>query len=280
MLLSFLAGCGLPDTLSLDKPEIVSVTSNKVLAFITPDDTTNILGYTVYYKVYFSQTDFDNEQDESVWFDEGTYINSDDEMQPGPVIPNQRGYIRVGNYAPGSTSAPSYESYQIENPGNSTTMYINFDSGGAGVFDENSPMPIVHLGYPVITTVLNTLVRGVNDDTDTNLAFRSFVKNPLNPGSAAGDWDYVNSDTDGFYDGDLRRKRNLTSTNDVTSMTSYLMSGEPFAGLPTPSDLIIGIVVHSFGLDPVNLQPLYSKPVYVGTVGYSPLTDTSRSGRP
>lgn len=275
LIIILTAGCGLPDTISLPKPSPVTVGSSNVVGFATPADTTEILGYTIYYKVYFNETDFLDEDDDDVWFDEGTYINSNDEMQPGPVIPYQRGYIRFGEYGGNSTF---YQSYQITNPGDSTTVYIDFDPTNTGVFNNLNAMPIVHLG-PVGSTPpsLNTLVRGVIDPSDSNLLQRTFVDNPINPPTPhVGDWDYDLSDGDTFYDADLRRNHDISSTSSVSSLSEALMAGEPFAGF-SPGDLIIGVVVHSYGVDPVNLEILYSKPVYLGRVVYSPLFDTNRT---
>lgn len=268
-----LAACGLPDTISLPKPLVVNTGNSYVIGFETPADTTGILGYTIYYKVYFSNTDFLDEDDDDVWFDEGTYINSNAEMQPGPVIPNQRGYIRFGESGDDSTS---YKSFQISEPGPSTTVYIDFDPTSLGVFGKDNGMPIVHLGPigPPEPVALNYLVRGVIDPTDSNLLFRTFVKNPINPGNVS-DWDYDDGDGDNFYDADLRRKHNLNDVSSVSTLTAELLTGVPFAGLP-PGDLTIGAVVHSYGLDVVKFQVLYSKPVYLGRVIYSPLDDTNR----
>lgn len=269
-----IAGCGLPETVSLPKPSQVTSGSSYVVSFITPSDTTEILGYTIYYKVYFNETDFLDEDDDDVWFDEGTYINSNDEMQPGPIIPNQRGYIRFGEDGGDSTF---YQSYQIANPGDATTVYIDFDPTNTGIFNNDSAMPIVHLGPigPPTPVSQNTLVRGIIDPSDSNLAQRTFVDNVKNP-SNTGDWDYDLSDGDTFYDADLRRNHDISSTSSVSSLSEALMAGEPFAGF-SPGDLIIGVVVHSYGVDPVNLEILYSKPVYLGRVVYSPLFDTNRT---
>jgi len=266
-----LSGCGLPEIISLPKPSKVNTESlglnSSVLAFRTPADITNIQGYVLSYKVYYSQTDFDKEEDESKWFYENYYINENDEMQPGPVICDQRGYIRTGELY---SDSDSYPSFQIVNPPVSATIiYIDFDSVlNRLVMSDESPNPIVGFEYP-ITTVRNTLVRGVIDPTSNDNSFRLFT----------ADWDFEDGTSgDNFNDADLRRKYNKPqSITTPLTTTDFYMSGSSFwdIAIQNPTQLIIGFVVYSYGFDPSKFQNLYSKPVFIGAVGYSPLYDTT-----
>ena len=265
---SLLIGCGLPETQALLKPtkETVAPPNSAILAFRTPIDTTDIQGYTLYYKVYYSQSDFDAEEDASKWFDEGTYINSEDEMQPGPYIPNQRGYIRVGELGGDSISYPGF---LIGNPGDSVVVYIDFDSlQNPGIFNAISPDPIVLLVNPTPPSpvVLNTLARGIIDPTDSNNSLRRFVD----------DWDYDVDDGDNYFDADLRRKYPMPFSSSVLDISAFLITGDPIVDSLTPQ-ILIGLVVHSYSLDVTNLQQIYSKPVYIGEVTYSPINDTNRT---
>ena len=281
----FLAGCGLPDTISLEKPAYVDAGptglghASTVLAFRTPAVTTLIQGYTLYYKIYYSSTDFDDEEDESRWFDEGTYININDEMQPGPAIPNQRGYIRVGELGGDKSNYPGFLIADTMPP--STIVYIDFDwELKRGVFDKDSPDPIVTLDPAPATPVdLYKLARGIIDPTDSNDSLRSFVNINGDAVPDLSDWDFDDgSPNDNFFDADIRRKYNLPLTSSVGVMTDFLITGDPFAGSGSaPLELRIGFVVHSYGLDSVDFQILYSKPVYIGSVIYNPLNDTNRT---
>jgi hypothetical protein len=273
ILSSLLIGCGLPETQALLKPSKISTSRSSVLAFRTPVDTSDIQGYTLYYKVYYSQTDFLDEQDEIRWFDEGTYINSEDEMQPGPYIPNQRGYIRVGELFGDSVSYPGF---LINNPGNSVDVYIDFDSiQKRGTFAYDSPDPIVTLDpTPPVPIELYTLARGIIDPTDSNNALRRFVKND---NGIKGDWDYDDgSPNDNYNDADLRRKYPMPFSSSVLDITAFLITGNPIIDSLTPQ-ILIGLVVHSYSLDVTNLEKIYSKPVYIGAVAYVPIDDTNRS---
>jgi hypothetical protein len=272
---SFFIGCGLPDTQALLKPSRVTTTSSSILAFRTPIDTTDIQGYTLYYKVYYSQSDFLDERDDTFWFYEGTYINSEDEMQPGPYIPNQRGYIRVGELGGDSFSYPGF---LISNPGDSVDVYIDFDwKLDRGFIDYESPDPIVLTVNPTppVPSVLKTLARGIIDPTDSSdKSFRRFVKNE---NGIKGDWDYDDgSPNDNYNDADLRRKYPMPLTSSVLDITTFLTSGNPIIDNGT-AQIVIGFVVHSYSLDVINLQPLYSKPEYIGAVAYTPINDTNRT---
>jgi len=273
MLLLSLSSCGIPDISSLSKPLKVNTESlglNKsVLAFKTPTDITNIQGYALFYKVYYDQTDFFDEKDESQWFYEDYYINENDEMQPGSVIGDQQGFIRVGELG---ADTDSYPSYLIQNPAlPSTTIFLDFDSDQhRAVISDDSPEPIVGNQYP-ITTITNTLSRGVIDPTaGSDDSFRSFV----------ADWDYDDgSPSDNFHDADLRRRHNKPqSVTTPVGTTNFFMAGEPFLEIApqTPTQWIIGFVVYSYGIDPTKFQILYSKPIFIGAVGYSPINDTTR----
>ncbi len=272
-ILSLIA-CGIPDIRSLSKPvkvntEVLGLNSS-VLAFRTPADTTDIQGYALYYKIYYGQSDFIAEKDESLWFDEGFYINDNSEMQPGEVICNERGFIRVGEL---NADTSSYPAFLITSPPlPSTIVYIDFDSiqHRLGMSDD-SPDPIVGFVYP-ITTIQKTLVRGIIDPTaGTDDSFRSFIS----------DWDFDDgSPADNFHDADLRRRHNKPqSIAKPDETTDFYLSGEPHYNIEEnqiPTQWIIGFVVFSYGFDPSNFQQLYSKPEFIGAVGYSPINDTNR----
>ena len=267
-----ITGCGIPENRSLEKPIVLDSSKlglySSVLAFKTPSDTTNILGYALFYKVYYSQSDFDNEQDKDKWFDEYSYINDNDEMQPGSVIGNQRGFIPVGELG---AETQSYPSYLIEDPPMpSTTIYIDFDSiQHRLVISNDSPQPIVGFEYP-ISTVKYTLARGIIDPTaGSDDSFRLFV----------ADWDYDDGQPDdNFYDADLRRRYDIPASNIPATVTEYYMGGDPFFEIADqePTQFLIGFVAYSYGIDPSNFQILTSKPVFVGVVGYSPISDTKK----
>ena len=225
LIFSFFVGCGLPETQALLKPSRVEQARGSLLAFETPADTSEIQGYTLYYKVYYSQTDFVDEVDDTYWFNEGTYINFEDEMQPGPYIPNQRGYIRMGEL--GGVSTDLYPGFLISDPGDSVVVYIDFDwELKRGTFDDTSKDPIVTLNpLPVTPAVLLTLARGIYDPTDSNNSLRRFVN----------DWDYDDgSPNDSYHDADLRRKYNMPFSSSISAITSFMISGDPIVDALTP----------------------------------------------
>lgn len=272
LLLILLTGCGLPTTVSIDKPRKVSDDSlpGSVLAFRTPSDNSLIQGYALYYKVYYSETDFNDEEDDSRYFEESTYLNDNAEMQPGPVIPRQRGYVRIGDADGNQTTYPGF---LVSDPVSASSLiYLVFDPGQdrGDFFDDSSDPPVVSLSHPVLLPV-NTITRGIIDPTSADNSLLSFV----------GDWDFDSGNSvDYYHDADLKRRYNLPDSFSVEVITNSMASGNAFFDdQPVSSDLIIGIVAHSVGLDTSNLQVLYSKPEFIGSVRYTALTDANRTTR-
>jgi len=282
-----LIGCGLPGYTSIEKPVVMTNVdfiddplmpelSNTVIAFKTPVNDTDILGYSIFYKVYYSDTtdpDFalqpgalPGTKVDIDYFDEYTFINNNDEMQPGDYIPNERGFLRVGEF-----DKNTFEEFYINHPGPDEAIYIDFDPTGEGVSDSNLRKdPIIGYDFPVST--VKTLARGYTDPTDSlSNMFRRFV----------ADWDFdLNDSGDQFNDGDLRRGYYLLSNQIAPSTLEEIeASGEPFYtnGMPSGGDMIIGFVVYSFGRDISggSFSPIASKPVYFGDIKYTPLHDVT-----
>jgi len=277
-------GCGLPQALLLEKPirlERVDASDSPrnqelpstVIAFGFPDDDANIIGYVIYYKVYYSSTQDPDYRVDERYFDENTYIGSSTEMQPGDIIPNQRGFLRIGEFG-----KSEFEEYDIKHNDSQAAVYIDFDPGGLGGVNSNQRgEPIIGYDYPVTEdNRVKVLARGFIDPTDTRKGtatypgtkFRSFVK----------DWEYdFDNRGDRFNDGDLRRGYNLLGNQPGREIKSIERCGTPYFRDRSPSQpLRIGFVVHSYGRIKGTLRPITSKPVYFEYVDYSPVHDANR----
>ncbi len=306
-----LISCGLPDYSSLEKPVMMTKVDfiddpaepdlpNTVIAFKTPVNDTNILGYSIFYKVYYSDSadpDFilqpgappETKVDKD-YFDEFTYINDNVEMQPGDTIPNQRGYLKIG-----IMGSSTFGEYTIANPGPNEAIYIDFDPDGEGASqsDPNKRLePVIGYDYNEAATPHvfpeKILVRGFLDPADqTEYSLTSGFdkrRSGLNPGktfrSFVADWKYDrNDDNDHIFDGDLRRAYYVIShqPSDYGNLGDPFFSGDPLPATPA-GDVVIGIVVFSFGrnISGGQLTAIASKPVYIGSIKYTDFHEVNR----
>lgn len=275
-LVQIIVGCGLPQVILLDKPKKLENVHpsdgtelplpSTVIAFAFPDDDTNIIGYVIYYKVYYGGTrdpDYINDTDKR-FFDENTYVGPNAEMQPGSNIPNKRGFLKLGEFGKSELGE-----YYIAHNGSEQAVYIDFDPGGRGATDSDlREEPIIGYDYPVTeSNKVKVLARGFIDPTDSD-KLRSFVK----------DWEYdFGNKVDGYHDGDLRRGYSLLGKQPGLTVEVIRSCGVPYFENRRPSELRIGFVVHSYGRTKGSLQPVTSKPVYFGDVVYSFVQDANRS---
>ena len=276
-LVHIAVGCGLPQATLLEKPERLSKVhpsddSNQpplpstVIAFGFPNDDTDIIGYSIYYKVYYSDTADSDYRDDENHFDEDSYIGTDNEMQPGDAIPDKRGFLKLGVYG-----KAEFEEYYIRHDGSQEAVYIDFNSGDndAGATDANErEEPIIGYDYPVTkNNKVKDLARGFIDPRDRSESTKT------NPGdkfrSFVNDWAYSG---DGYTDGDLRRGYYLLAYQPGREIKDIENCGKPyFQKDDIPVTLKIGFVVHSYGRIQGSLKPVTSKPVYFGEVPYSPV---------
>jgi len=283
ILVQVVVGCGLPQVVLLEKPirlERVDASDGSgsqelpstVIAFGFPDDDTNIIGYVIYYKVYYSSTEDPDYRRDERYFDENSYSGSNEEMQPGDIIPNQRGFLRIGEFG-----ASEFGEYDIRHNDSQEAVYIDFDPGGRGGGNSDQrEEPIIGYDYPVTEdNKVKTLARGFIDPTDRRegtetypgTKFRSFVK----------DWEYdFNNRGDRYHDGDLRRGYYLLRNQPGREIESIERCGTPYFQNHSPSQLRIAFVVYSYGRIKGALRPITSKPVYFGYVDYSPVHDANR----
>jgi len=307
----FILSCGIPDYSSLEKPikmSFVDIVDDPaepplpaaVIAFKTPSDDTNIVGYSIFYKVYYSDfadPDFvlqpgalPGTKVDIDYFDEYTYINNNDEMQPGDIIPNQRGYLKIG-----IMGSSTFGEFTIENPGPNEAIYIDFDPDGEGAIqsDPNKRLePVIGYDYDEVATPHvfpeKILVRGFIDPADqTKYSLTSGIdkrRSGLNPGntfrSFVADWKYDrNDDGDHIFDGDLRRAYYVLSNqpSDYQNLGDPFFSGDPLPATPA-GDVVIGFVVYSFGRNTSGgqLLPIASKPVYIGSIKYTDFHEVNR----
>ena len=272
LLVQIVIGCGLPQATLLEKPEKLDYVHisdhpnrpplpDTVIAFGLPDDDTDIIGYVIYYKVYYSASRDPDYREDGKYFDENSYISTNDEMQPGSAIPNQRGFLKVGEYG-----KSEFAEYYIGHRGNQKAIYIDFDPGGEGGADANDRnQPIIGYDYPVTEkNKVKVLARGFIDPRDeTGNKFRSFV----------ADWEY----DDRYHDGDLRRGYFLLDNQPGRTEEDIRRCGNPYFKNRSPDGTLrIGFVVHSYGRIQSSFKPVTSKPVYFGDVGYSPIHDSHR----
>jgi len=313
VLILSLISCGLPDYSSLEKPVMMTKVDfvddpaepdlpNTVIAFKTPVNDTNILGYSIFYKVYYSDTEdpdfilqpgaLPETKVDKDYFDEFTYINDNVEMQPGDYIPNQWGYLKIGE-----VGSSVFGEYTIEHPGPGEAIYIDFDPDGEGASQSDSNQrlePVIGYDYngtlsPHVTAI-KTLARGFIDPNDgsTYSLTTGIDERPsgLNPGgdtfrSFVNDWMFDrNNDNDHVFDGDLRRAYNILSNHnqpsDYQNLGDPFFSGDPLPATPT-GDVIIGFVVYSFGrnISGGQFSSIASKPVYIGDIKYTDFYESS-----
>ena len=263
-----LLGCGLPDYREIPKPVALTQPNATSLAFRTPSDVSIIQGYVLSYKIYATESEYASLDDES-YFNESEYISNNTEMQPGNVIPRQRGFIKAGIDGKYNLNA-----YQIPDLGVANqNIFIDFDSGRTqAAMDDSSQLPIVgYTVYPIVTPQV-TLARGVNDpdDTSSQKQFLSFV----------ADWDFDQSGV-GYSDADLFRRLNISSFSDtdVDSLVSFLIDNGELLN-PIENELIIGFVLYAYGYD-TSPPPtiVYSKPIYLGSIKYQNVGDYNRPYR-
>jgi len=270
--------CGLPQVVLLESPKKLSrvhASDNPpgnpelpatVIAFSLPDDDTNIIGYSIYYKVYNGDSDPDYRGDEE-YFDENYYIRTNSEMQPGSIIPNQFGFLKVGEF-----NESELKEYYIAQNGSQKAIYINFDPGGEGSTDSNRrENPIIGYDYPVTEeNKIKILARGFIDPTTKDNKLRSFVS----------DWEFDESDEDDsnndYTDGDLREGRDLLRKQPGRTIEIIESCGSPYS-LSQGGKLIIRFVVYSYGRIVGSLHPITSKPIIFGDIEYSPLYDADRN---
>jgi len=282
-LVQTILGCGLPQVVLLDKPkklERVHASDgteqslpSTVVAFAFPDDDTNIIGYVIYYKVYYSgisDPDYINDNDKK-HFDENSYIGPNNEMQPGSIIPNKRGFLKLGEFGKSELGE-----YYIAHNGSQKAVYIDFDPGGSGASDSNlREEPIIGYDYPVTkNNKIKVLARGFIDPTDVRGSTETYPGDKLR--SFVKDWEY-DFGGDGYNDGDLRRGYSLLEKQPGLTVEVIRSCGVPYFKVRTPVQLRIGFVVHSYGRIKGSLQPVTSKPVYLGDVVYSPVHDANRN---
>ena len=265
------AGCGLPDYITLEAPESYSGTlPSTVVAFTEPDDS-NIIGYALYYKIYSGLSDLSSENDED-WFDEASSHYTETDIPTGSTVPNQRGFLKAGES--GNRATTMWSTSLIPAQGVGTDIFIDFDYGAVvSTAGDDRLEPVVGTNWDgnIPTTVLMTLARGFRDPTNTSSdELLKFV----------ADWDFNDgSPNDGYHDGDLRRGYNNISKQPGTTRAIVDSCGTPLFNTSPSSELYIGLVVHSFGYDPSTVAPLYSKPLYLGEIRYQQVNDVDRVSR-
>lgn len=263
-------GCGLPDYGVLSRPTVINQgTSTTLLGFTTPVDDDFILGYTLYYKIYISLSEYSTFNDEQYFLD-GYYLNTNDEFPTGNIVPLNHGFVRAGVF--GQDDIPNY-AYNIPHkndvPGPNDwveeDIFIDFNIPPVG--DSNlREEPVVILDtLPGVTVTPNiTLARGFLDLRYTEKYLRRFVD----------DW-YVSPEEPppyniGFFDGDLRRP----PPSSQPGLVGDIWTGTPIifdTGGEISSDFIIAFVVYSTGVDTTGgeIRFLDSKPIHLGKIVYS-----------
>ncbi len=259
-----LGACGLPEYAVLDKPVPLSKPDVACLAFEAPSDVSKISGYVLFYKLYYSDSDFSTQNDSQA-FNEVYYESSGGEMPPGDVVPRQRGFAKMGLV--GGSEYPAFHILDGNLP--SGKFFLDFNPGNPGnPMGDDSENPQVMLNsYPGGTPSGIHLARGVIDPTDIgNPDFLVFPNN----------WDWDNgSPADNYSDADLYRKLNLSEGPNVIDVVNSFKTGQP-PSVQEGEKLIIGVAVCAYGYDPSLLTLLFSKPVFLGSVEYSPVHDITR----
>ena len=255
-VLFMVSGCGLPSFSTLPKPIALETDSDTTLGFRTPVVSAGIQlnGYSIYYKIYRDFTDLNpvNENNDEWYFDENNYDENVEELQPGNIVPIQRGFVRAGEY--GSIELPANQ-YNVPHSNSGDEIIMDFNNNDS-TQSNNRSQPIVGIGPdPGVDPNKVVLARGFIDPRFTNKTLRRFVN----------DW-FFSTSTEGFYDGDLRRppgKQPGTKLSDFT--------GTPIISGASHGQFIIAFVVYSVGFDVSSgqLSPIYSKPVYLGEIEYT-----------
>ena len=265
--------CGLPDYAAIEAPTLVeSPLENKILAFQTPTDTTNIIGYMLYYKIYSSFGDYeDTGKSDKNYFDPISYTNG--EIPSGETVPKQKGFFKMGQF--NYYSLGKYLIPQNAVGGGNINVYIDFSNLSDTV------IPGAYLNTKRSGSPLVQLVRGIRDSR-ANTYLLEFYNN----------WEFYDNDSDNYEDSDMLRNNNtsgLLQYQPVYSSTDYENIRKVAAPLTEHSehplsegsDLHIAIVVHSYGQDfeSGKLQDLTSIPVYLGYVIIEQVSDLDSTGR-
>ena len=273
-------GCGLPRLEVINEPVRMSSPANNVITFRTPSVDKNITGYAIYYKIYAGDSDRRSQRDESFWFVSSSTAYSVTEMQPGPDVPNKRGFFRVGVL--GQSEIPGIGQPYIDHRGPGQSVYIDFtpdrkEFGDSGTSSRAEPV-IGFDSFPVVPVF--RLSRGFIGEPggSGSETLRSFVN----------DWVFDLGNPNGYHDADLRRA-GYPAPRDNYSVMRYQPGrttanitavGTPFFGrtgttIP-PNEILIGLAVHSVGRSS-SFTTLYSKPIYLGTVTYKgPVTSNRK----
>ena len=270
-------GCGLPRLAVINEPVSISPPANNVIAFRTPSVDRNITGYAIYYKIYAGESDRRSQRDESYWFVSSSTAYSVTEMQPGPDVPNKRGFFRLGVL--GRSEIPGIGQPYINHRGPGQTVYIDFTPDRREFGDSGSSSraePVIGFGSFPVNPVLRVSRGFIGDPGESgSKTLRSFVN----------DWQFDLGNPNGYHDADLRRlgypapRDNYSvmryqpgrTIADITAVGAPLFGGR--SGTTTtiaPSEILIGLAVHSVGrnVGGGSFSTLYSKPVYLGTVTY------------
>ena len=278
-----IGGCGLPRAAVISEPvPIISLPAKNVIAFRTPSVDRNIIGYAIYYKIYAGESDRRSQRDESYWFVSSSTAYSKTGMQPGSTVPDQRGFFRIGVL--GRNELPGIGEPYIDHPGAGQPVYIDFtpdrkEFGDSGTSSRAEPV-IGFRSFPV-----NPVSR----------VSRGFIGDPGDPGtrtlrSFVNDWRFDLGNAAGYHDADLRRRGypapqntdNVMRYQPGKTLADIKAVGQPLFGRPgsiSPSEILIGLAVHSVGRNMAggSFTPLYSKPVYIGTVTYEgPITSNRK----
>ncbi len=256
LLLILISGCGLPDYQSIEPPSFSETGSEYSVAFLTPIDDQNIEGYIIYYKVYTGLSDYDlvGVADRQKFDDETQYSNN--EISAGSVVPNQQGFFRMGKASESTLDEPVISQNTVTT---GTAIYIGYeDEKLIAYIDEDQPQD----------SIIQELARGVLDFNVANPSFLSF-----------NDWVF---DSNNYTDIDLYRNKSTTGFLDYQPVRTEAIYNTatsisiPLTDISSPNELdknipiLIGVVVHSTGIDPQTLKPLNSIPIHLGTIELDP----------
>ena len=262
------SGCGIPEFTSIDPPTVVDTDiSETMVAFKTPSDDKNILGYMIYYKIY---TDTGNYQADKTYFDSG-----DDSIKPGDTDLINKGFSRVGIRSNSGTELSSNAEGTIKEIGkdsDSEVIFINIDSNSSQEpkvgylenYNSSNPLP----KFETLQALDISLTRGYTDIRKDDSQLLSFVN----------DWS-VGSTKEDYFDGDLRVP---APVRDQPGRSSNLNSWQQLDPLYTtasiPPELYIAFAVYTLGLEigGGKLSFMYSQPLHLGRVSYSVIKNKVR----
>lgn len=264
----------MPEYAVIEAPSLEEISTDDMLAFRTPADITNIIGYMLYYKVYTGSDDYDDTGiSDRNYFDAASYSNAT--VPAGENVPKQRGFFKMGQS--GYYSLGKYLVEQSAIGGENTIVYIDFRELDAGI------PPAIYLDADKQGNPLVELARGVRDN-------RSDTAEPLL--DFYDDWDYNVGDDDDYEDSDLLRNNGTsgllqyqpahssTDFENIRKVASPLTEHKSFP-LFTDSnpDLYIAIAVHSYGQDFASgkLQDLTSQPIHLGYIVITQVSDKDRN---